>query len=319
MDAIMTTPIEIVEVESGGLNVNPAALYLARLSPSGRRTQKQALDTIAGLLSGNADALAYEWGKVRIQHTSAVRAMLISKYAPATVNKMLSALRGALKQAWLLGQVDAENYHKAASVEAAIGETLPAGRELAPGEISALLASCESDPTNAGARDGAIIALLYSCGLRREETVTLDMEDYDPETGKLIIRGKRRKERTAYIENGAALALGDWLAIRGEEPGPLFWPINKAGKLSTRRMTTQAVYNMLQKRAEQAGVKSFSPHDFRRTYVSDLLDKGADIALVAKMAGHANVQTTARYDRRPEAAKQRAARLLHVPYHGRAR
>ena len=65
-------------------------------------------------------------------------------------------------------------------------------------------------------------------------------------------------------------------------------------------MTSQAVYKRLQVRTAEAGVRWFSPHDLRRTFVSDLLDGSADIATVAKMAGHANVQTTARYDRRPD-------------------
>jgi integrase len=76
---------------------------------------------------------------------------------------------------------------------------------------------------------------------------------------------------------------------------------------------------MLRKRAEEARVKEFSPDDFRRTFVSDLLDAGADIVTVSKMAGHPSVQTTARYDRWPEEAKQRVAGSLHVPYNRRER
>jgi integrase len=158
---------------------------------------------------------------------------------------------------------------------------------------------------------------MYTGGLRREEVITLDLANYDPESGRLVILGKRQKERTAYLINGAADALADWLAIRGAAAGPLFLAINKGGAIQPGRLTPQAVYNILAKRAAAASVAEFSPHDLRRTFVSDLLEAGADIATVAKMAGHSNVQTTARYDRRPEQAKQKAAGLLHVPYHKR--
>jgi integrase/recombinase XerD len=133
----------------------------------------------------------------------------------------------------------------------------------------------------------------------------------------MVVRGKRRKERTAYLENGSGRALCDWLEIRGDEPGALFYPIRKGGELRVRRITTQALYNILNKRADQAGVANFSPHDLRRTFVSDHLAAGTDIAIVAKMAGHASVTTTARYDRRPEEAKRAAAGRLHLPYRGR--
>ncbi len=183
--------------------------------------------------------------------------------------------------------------------------------------MAALLDVCTTDTTAAGARDAALLSVLYAAGLRREEVVGLDYLDYEHLTGRLIIRGKGSKERTVYVSGGASTALAAWLAIRGETTGPLFWPVNKGGHITPRRMTAQAVYNLLRKRATEAGVRSFSPHDLRRTFVGDLLDAGADIATVARLAGHANIQTTARYDRRPEEAKRRAAGLLHVPYRAR--
>lgn len=297
------------------LDENPAAVYLAHLRPGGRRTMRQALDVIAALLTnGQADALSCPWAALRFQHTAAVRAALAEAYSPATANKMLSALRGTLKTAWRLRQMTAEDYRRAADIETIKGRTLPAGRELEPPELASLLRACGADPTPAGRRDAAVVSLLYSAGLRREEAATLDLADYDPATGKLRVRGKGTKERTVYVLGGAVAALDAWLARRGESPGALFWPITKTGKLLPRRLSSQAVYDVLRRRGKQAGLAAFSPHDLRRTFVSDLLDAGADIATVAHLAGHANVQTTARYDRRPEAAKRQAAALLQVPY-----
>jgi integrase len=116
-----------------------------------------------------------------------------------------------------------------------------------------------------------------------------------------------------YASNGSKEALDAWLVARGNEPGPLFVPINKGGNMTVRQMTDHSVWNMVQKRAVEAGVKKFSPHDLRRTFCSDSLNLGADIAVVQQLAGHSNIGTTARYDRRGEAAKKKAAEMLLVP------
>lgn len=301
--------------ESPSLDQNPAVVYLAGLSTKdSRRTMQSALNTIAELLTGKPDALTCRWGALRIQHTMAIRGRLIDSYKPATVNKFLSALRGVLKSAWLLGEMTAEEYQKAITIPSVKNTTLPAGRELDMAELTALMGVCRADQSSTGVRDAAILAILYSAGLRRAEIVGLNLGDYSIREERLMVRGKGGKERLAWLNQGAASAIEDWLAIRGDGAGPLFLPINKSGRLMERRLTTQAVYHILKKRGEEAAVEAFSPHDFRRTFVSNLLDAGADISTVSKMAGHSNVQTTARYDRRPEDAKRRAADLLHIPY-----
>lgn len=315
---------------------NPVRVYLGRLtSAHSRRTMGRALDTIADLLTGGlpdqldtdgrlltgakAALLGSAWGLLRYQHTAKLRADLMGLYSASTANTYLSALRAVLKEAWRLGHMSAEDYQRATDIQNVRAEALPAGRDLAEGEIKALVQACLDDRnTVAGIRDAAIIAVLYA-GARRSEATRLDVADYDPASGRLTIRsGKGRKARTTYVDPGGQLALEDWLALRGDGPGALFLRVRKGGQIvpfvQDQHLTAQAVYNMLVKRGKQAGLADFSPHDFRRTVIGDLLDAGVDIATVARMMGHADVKTTKRYDRRPEQVKQTAAARLRLPY-----
>ncbi len=315
MNEITVNTSDLPVISDGRIDQNPPAVYLASLSPGSRRAMRQGLDVIAQFVTGDDNATCFDipWHDLRFQHTQAIRAQLADRYAYSTANKILSAMRGTLKAAWQLGQMTAEDYHKAASVKSVKGERIPAGRSITQGEITALLDTCAATPT--GIRDAAIIAILYACGLRRAELVTLDLADFDTHESRLLVRGKRNKQRLVPVVNGARASLEDWLAVRGSEAGALF--VGVGNKNRGGRLTTQAIYAMLKSRAEKAGIPDFSPHDFRRSYVGDLLDLGVDIVTVQKLAGHASVETTARYDRRPERVKQAAAEKIHVPYRRR--
>ncbi len=293
---------------------HPAKVFLARLSVGSRRTMRDALNTIAGLLtSGRCDSETLAWSRLHYQHTAAVRSALADRYAPATANKMLSALRGVLRECWRLGQMQAEDYQRAVDLGSVMGVRLPRGRALTIGEVTALFQALDAGP--AGTRDAAVMALLYGAGLRRSEIVMLNREDYEPESGELTVRsGKGNKDRLVYAANGSQDALSAWLHYRGDEPGSLFWPVDKGGKPQPRRMTGQAVLLMLRKRAAQANVQRFGPHDLPRTFISHLLERGADISVIQRLAGHSQVTTTARYDMRGEEAKRKAVELLQIPY-----
>jgi len=183
---------------------NPARVYLMSLAVGSRRTMRGALETISQLVSnGRADALTLPWHELRYQHTSAIRSDLSRRYSPATTNKMLSAMKGVLKECWRLNYISGEQYQRARDVSAVRGSTLPRGRALSSGELHSLFEACSLDEKPVrGTRDAALVAVLYAAGLRRAEAVGLDVADFDPETSRLTVRGKGGKERYTYAAGG---------------------------------------------------------------------------------------------------------------------
>jgi site-specific recombinase XerD len=320
---------------------NPVVSYLASLgSKDSRRVQKTALDQIANALSNGAitDCLLFPWEKLDYGTVNAIKAWLDSKYAPSTVNRYLCAVRRVIKEAWRHQLITAEEYQRATDVQSVTSTRLPTGRELENYEIRGLINTCLSDEENPalGIRDAAVISLMYSSGLRRAEVVTLDLKDLNLSKGELRIIGKRNKERKAYLAKGAVRAIKKWIEVRGIEPGPLFYSVNKGGnivrhrkerlsrqekgqgkkpKQIVARLSDQSIYYIFDKRAKEAGlINKTTPHDMRRTFVSDLLDGGVDLATVSKMAGHDDTNTTRRYDRRSSKVMQEAVEKLDVPY-----
>ncbi len=302
----------LVLTEPLPLTIHPAAVYLRSLSPGSQPTMTTALNAIASLLSdGQCDIYTLDWAAIRYQHTAAAQASLLERYAPSTASKIMCALRRVLDEARKLGLMSAADYALATDLPSIRDTRQLRGRALTQSEITALMRVCVEDKSKLGVRDAALIAILRGAGLRRGEVVKLKVKDFNLETGGLEInRAKGGKSRLVYLPEAAISYVENWLVTRGKRAGAILCPIRKGGVIEFRHMSSQAVLLVVQKRAKQAGIESFSPHDFRRTFCSDLLDAGVDIVTVQKLAGHASPVTTAKYDRRGEEVKRKAVQKL---------
>ncbi len=296
------------------LSRNPAAVFLGNYKdgPS-RRTMKYALSVLTKML-GQDDMLFVPWASLTYAHTQLLRTKLAEGFAPASANLILTALRLVLKETWRLGLMSQEQFARAADLKAIKGSREPVGRSLPAGELRALFSSCDTT-TALGARDAAMLGLMYGGGLRRADVVNATLENYDVEQAELKVVRKGSKEQILPMPTGSADAVAHWLTLRGNAPGPLVCQVLKDGRVRVgRKLSTDAVYDTVARVIEKSGVLKFSPHDMRRSFIGDLLDGGIDLATTQRLAGHASPTTTSNYDRRPHATRRKAVQALHVPF-----
>ncbi len=157
----LTAPIPVT--------LHPASVYISGLSEGSRRTIRYSLNTIASLLTnGDCDADTLDWSRLRYHHTAAVRVALLQKLAPVTANKMLSALRRVLLEAYRLGLMAADDYQKAVDFPNIQAEPELRGRSLDSEEIRALLGTC-GEESAMDIRDAAIMVMLRGTGIRRHD------------------------------------------------------------------------------------------------------------------------------------------------------
>lgn len=297
------------------LTGHPAAVYLGSLSQGSQRAMRSSLNAIASLLTdGECDCLSLDWSKLRYRHTAAVRTALKQRLAPTTVNKMLVALRRVLLEAYRLDLMEMIDYTKATDLPNVKASGELRGRALSEDEVNSLIESCLSKRTPLDLRDAAIIAILRIGGIRRQELAQLTLCDLDIGSGLNIRHGKGGKPRIVYLTTEALQIVEDWLVVRGREPGALICPVNKGGRVELRHFASDGdgIYKLVRERANKAGVKRFSPHDFRRTFCSDLFDTETDLFTVQELAGHVSSSTTAKYDRRGESRKRQAVQRLKL-------
>ena len=167
---------------------------------------------------------------------------------------------------------------------------------LSPDEINDIINSVDlSNPH--GERNRTILETLYSCGLRVSELINLKCSKLFVDDGFLIVTGKGNKERAVplnkilikYLKNYIRLIRSHQDIETGHED---FVFLNNRGKQLTRMM----IFTIVKKHTEKAGIKkNISPHTFRHSFASHLLQGGADLRAIQTMLGHESISTTEIY------------------------
>src|SRR5439155_20366744 len=140
------------------------------------------------------------------------------------------------------------------------------------------------------------LRLLFDLGLRRSEVVRLDRADWDRAAGTLAVLGKGRTAKVALtLPPPTQAALERWLAVRGQEPGPLFRSLDRARK-GSGRLTGAGLYALVRRLGQQAGLKVW-PHGLRHAAITEALDRtGGDVRAVQRFSRHRDLKTLQRYD-----------------------
>lgn len=189
-----------------------------------------------------------------------------------------------------------------------LGRYLP--QVLSVEEVDAIMNSVQGSSPSA-LRDRAMLEVLYGCGLRVSELCSLLISHVYLEEGFVRVVGKGNKERLVPMGEMAADAFAAWLEVR-PEPSAQYSDVAFLNRFGAP-LTRVAVFNMVKKQALLAGVtKEISPHTFRHSFATHLIENGADLRIVQEMLGHENILTTEIYTHIDQATWQEAV-LEHHP------
>ena len=205
--------------------------------------------------------------------------------------RMLSGIRAFYKYLLMDNIIDTDPTRLVDSPK--IGIKLP--DVLTVGEIDAMLAAIDASRPP-GQRNRAMLETLYSCGLRASELVNLRLSDLFPKEGYIKVKGKGAKERLAPISEKAIreinLYMFDRVKINIKKGYEDFLFLNRRGKALSRVMVFTIIKNLA---ATVDLQKTISPHTFRHSFATHLIERGADLRAVQEMLGHESIITTEIY------------------------
>lgn len=297
--------------------------YLSSVQPSSHRPIKESLRYVARLLEvpDDVDLGNVAWHKVTFRDFLEIKRRLqlaemrgaspnaidptgkpiLDPIASSTANRHLGALRKILRQCFLLSvgapdNIPAEEWARIKEVPSFKVSSEQLGREVTSKDITALLDACNPS-TMRGARDAAILALLFACGLRRFEAAGARQTKY--KDGVLTISGKGSKVRTVFLDGEPRAAVDHWLRMRGAvDIDRILVRLTPRGNLTKvhKQIGGAALLHAARRLARLAGVRGFGCHDLRRTFATQLIRKKVPMPLVQEAMGHSSANTTGRYN-----------------------
>lgn len=214
--------------------------------------------------------------------------------SPAAVNRALSALRGFYEYLVKQGTVTVNPFDGVRSVRRE--KTLP--DIMFENEVEQIIDGIDGGDPFLVSRNRLIVELLYSSGCRVSELVGMNVTDVSLKERTILVRGKGRKERLVFVGGPAAKVLNDYLPFRNGRIDRSDDDAARALVLNSRgtRITRRGVAYVLDVIVKAEGIdKRITPHTFRHSFATHVLDRGADIRVVQEMLGHAGLSTTQIY------------------------
>jgi site-specific recombinase XerD len=217
--------------------------------------------------------------------------------APGTINLRLGAVRRLAYEAADSGLLSADLAAGIRRVKGVKKLGVRLGNWLTADQSQRLWQAPDGERLK-GKRDRALLAVMLACGLRRHETVDLEVDHVQQREEHWAIvdlKGKGGHMRTIPMPSWAKQILDDWVNVANVRSGKLFRRVNRTGKAWGDNITEKAVWHIVREYAAKAGIDKLAPHDLRRTCARLCHAAGGELEQIQFLLGHVSIQTTERY------------------------
>lgn len=301
---------------------NPAHIYLDSLqTPAGARSRMYLLNRLARMLGSESYESVF-WQDLR---TPVIRRILAelrddteSPVSPVTRNIYLSTIKAVSREAWMMGVMELEVFEKIRTIPPIRHESVTSGRAYDFEMLQAIITAARDDGTPTARRNTLIIAFMSFLGLRRQEVTKVHISDINFLEKELTVQGKGNKQRILTFPTPVWEELISYLdAERGYDSGALFcpyWNKRSTPKINDEGLDVTNINYILKKarlNCHDLIGQPVTPHDLRRSFATELHDRGMSVREIQVLLGHANSSTTETYVRDDkDGYRGKAAKLL---------